>query len=173
MDHRDILIDAARRPVGSARQVLDGITADVLNRMPDDEHSSIAWLIWHAARQQDAQFAELSDAGEVWQTGGWAERFGLDRPVEATGFGDSPSEVAAVRVPDPSLLRGYLEAVVARVTDDIGQLSASDLDDVVDERWTPPVTRGVRIISTIDDAVAHVAQAAYVRGLLERWRIGY
>lgn len=173
MDHRDVLIDAALRPVDSARQVLTGIGADTLNRMPDSEHSSIAWLIWHAARQQDAQIADLSDARQVWQAQGWAQRFGLDRPVEATGFGDSPSEVSKVRVADPALLTGYLEAVVARVVDYVAGLSSADLDDIVDERWDPPVTRGVRIVSTIDDAVAHVAQAAYLRGLLEDWRIGY
>jgi len=173
MDHRDILIDAARRPVDSARQVLEGIGSDALNQMPDGEHSSIAWLIWHAARQQDAQIADISDARQVWQAQGWAGRFGLDRPVGAIGFGDSPSEVAKVRVADPALLSGYLEAVVARVIDYVAQLSPTDLDDVVDVRWVPPVTRGGRIVSTIDDAVAHVGQAAYLRGLVENWRIGY
>ena len=173
MDHRDILIDAARRPVDSARQVLEGIGSDVLNQMPDGEHSSIAWLIWHAARQQDAQIADISDAPQVWQAQAWAEHFGVDRPVEANGFGDSPSEVARVRVDDSALLSGYLEAVVARVVDYVARLSPADLDDIVDVRWDPPVTRGARIISTIDDAVAHVGQAAYLRGLLENWRIGY
>jgi hypothetical protein len=173
MDHRDILVDAALRPVGSARQVLKEVAADTLNHMPDGEHSSIAWLVWHAARQQDAQLADMTGARQVWQAHGWAQRFGLDRPVEATGFGDSPSEVSKVRVADPALLSGYLEAVVARVIDYVAQLSPADLDDIVDARWDPPVTRGVRIVSTIDDAVAHVAQAAYLRGLVENWRIGY
>ncbi len=173
MDHRDVLIDAARRPVDSARQVLEGIGADALNRMPDSEHSSIAWLVWHAARQQDAQLAELSGVRQVWHAAGWAQRFALDRPDEATGFGDSASDIAKVRVDDPAMLIGYLEAVVAQVIDYVARLSPSDLDDVVDARWDPPVTRGVRIVSTIDDAVAHVAQAAYLRGLLQNWRIGY
>ena len=46
-------------------------------------------------------------------------------------------------------------------------------DDVVDTNWTPHVTRGVRLISIIDDAVAHLGQAAYVRGLVDGWSIGY
>lgn len=173
MDHRDILIDAARRPIDSARQVLEGIGPDVLNHMPDGEHSSIAWLIWHAARQQDAQIAELAEAPQVWQADGWAQRFALERPIGATGFADSPAEVAKVRIADPALLNGYLEAVVTRVSDYIACLSTADLDDIVDVQWVPPVTRGVRILSTIDDAVAHVGQAAYLRGLLQNWRIGY
>jgi hypothetical protein len=173
MNHRDILVDAARRPADSARQVLDEITTQVLHRMPDGEHSSIAWLVWHAARQQDAQIAELAGSAQAWLSDGWAERFGLDRPDEATGFGDSPADVAKVHVGEPALLAGYLDAVIARVVDYVGELSAADLDDIVDERWVPPVTRGQRIVSTIDDAMAHVGQAAYLRGLLENWRIGY
>lgn len=173
MDHRDLLIDAARRPVDSARQVLEGIDADVLNQMPDGQHSSIAWLIWHAARQQDAQIAQLADIRQTWRVEGWAERFALDRPTEATGFGDSPADVAKVRVTDPALLIGYLEAEVTQVIDYLGRLSTADLDDIVDVQWTPPVTRGTRIVSTIDDAVAHLGQAAYLRGLLQNWRIGY
>lgn len=173
MDHRALLVDAAQRPVDAARQVLDGLDVDVLNRMPDGEHSSIAWLLWHAARQQDAQIAELAGTPQVWQAEGWADRFGLPRPVEATGFGDTPAEVAAVHVTEPDLLSGYLEAEVARLAGYVDGLSAADLDDVVDRRWSPPVTRGVRIVSTVDDAVAHVGQAAYLRGLLAGWRIGY
>ena len=47
-------------------------------------------------------------------------------------------------------------------------LSATDLDRVVDKRWDPPVTMGVRLVSIADDCLQHVGQAAYVRGLLLR-----
>ena len=40
------------------------------------------------------------------------------------------------------------------------------LDRVVDERWDPPVTLGVRLISVVDDDVQHTGQAAYLKGLL-------
>jgi len=39
MDARQILLDAAQRPLDSALQVLEGIDPDLLNRMPDDTHS--------------------------------------------------------------------------------------------------------------------------------------
>jgi hypothetical protein len=44
-------------------------------------------------------------------------------------------------------------------------LAAEDLDRVVDERWDPPVTLGVRLVSIADDSLQHAGQAAYVRGL--------
>ena len=40
------------------------------------------------------------------------------------------------------------------------------LDRIVDLRWDPPVTLGVRLVSVADDDVQHAGQAAYVRGLL-------
>ena len=46
-------------------------------------------------------------------------------------------------------------------------LTPADLDVVVDERWDPPVTMGVRLVSIADDCLQHVGQAAYVRGLLD------
>ena len=46
-------------------------------------------------------------------------------------------------------------------------LTPDDLDRVVDRRWDPPVTLGVRLVSIGDDCLQHVGQAAYVRGLLD------
>ena len=172
MDAREILIDAAGRPVESAHQVLKDISTDLVNRMPDGTHASIAWLVWHSGRQMDAQLARLSGGTQVWQRDGWADRFALDRPIKDMGFGDGPADVAKVRVDDASLLRGYLEAVVAALVAYVQGLSETDLDDVIGH-LPGPISRGVRIVSMIDDAVAHVSQAAYLRGLLENWTIGY
>ena len=36
---------------------------------------------------------------------------------------------------------------------------------MVDEQWDPPVTRGARLVSILDDAAQHIAQAAYVLGM--------
>ena len=45
-----------------------------------------------------------------------------------------------------------------------------DLGRVVDERWDPPVTLGVRLVSIVNDDQQHVGQAAFVRGLLDDLR---
>ena len=170
----ELLEDAASRPCDVARVVLDGISPEVLNTMPDGTGNSVAWLVWHAARQQDAQIAQLSGAPQVWTAQGWHAKFGLDRPEDAIGLGDTPPDVARVRVADPHLLRDYLAAAVAATAGYLRGLSEADLDEVVDRSWDPPVTRGVRIVSALDDAAQHLGQAAYVRGLLdERWHGAY
>lgn len=170
MTPQEMFEDAARRPGHVAGHVLEGITPDVLHTMPGGTANSVAWLVWHAARQQDAQVAELAGTEQVWTAAGWADRFGLDLPGGSTGFGHGPEDVARVRVPSPDLLRHYLDAVVERAVGYVRGLSDGQLDDVVDRSWDPPVTRGVRLVSTVDDAAQHLGQAAYVRGLVdEEW----
>ena len=71
---------------------------------------------------------------------------------------------------DPGLLTGYHEAVHALTRSVLGGLSDDDLSRVVDERWDPPVTAAVRLVSVVNDIGQHVGQAAYVRGLIERRR---
>lgn len=174
MGANELLVDAAQRPAQVAGEVLDGISEDTLNRMPEGKHNSIAWLIWHAARQQDLQIAHLSGEEQVWTAQGWDAKFDLDRDPDDFGFGDTPEDVARVRVTDPDLLQGYLDAVTAATVDYVRPLSDSDLDEIIDESWDPPVTRGVRIVSTIDDAAQHLGQAAYVRGLVQdSWHARY
>lgn len=53
MDTRALLTDAARRPLDLARPVLDGLTPEAAHTLPGDRANSIAWLLWHAARQMD------------------------------------------------------------------------------------------------------------------------
>lgn len=173
MDHCALLTDAAIRPRYAAEQVLADISEATLHARPDGRGSSIAWLVWHAARQQDVQVADLRGADEVWVSGDWADRLGVPRGPEDFGFGDGPAEVASLRIADPAELLAYLTAVVAATVDHVARLSPGNLDDVVDTNWTPHVTRGVRLVSVIDDMVAHLGQAAYVRGLVDGWSIGY
>ena len=78
MDAQAVLIDSVNRPVETARTVLKEISAETLHAMPGGRANSIAWLVWHAARQMDIQVAWLANAGQIseqlWITGGWGER---------------------------------------------------------------------------------------------------
>jgi hypothetical protein len=59
-------------------------------------------------------------------------------------------------------------AVADRTRTFLAGLAPADLSKIVDERWNPPVTMGVRLVSIADDDMQHGGQAVYVRGLLER-----
>jgi len=97
----------------------------------------------------------------------WVDRFGLSLDPADTGYGHRAEDVAAVRAP-ADLLVGYHGAVAERTRRYVAGLGDADLDRVVDERWDPPVTLGARLVSVIGDDMAHLGQAQFVKGLLER-----
>ena len=171
MDSRDVLLDALGRVEESMRMTLDGLSPEQLASRPAAAANSIGWLAWHLTRVQDDHVSELASRPQAWVADGWHARF--DRPADPddTGFGHTPEQVGSLRPESAQVLLDYYTAVHQRSVEYIRQLSPADLDRVVDERWDPPVTAGVRLVSVINDCTQHVAQMAYVRGLLEdrRW----
>ena len=105
----------------------------------------------------------------MWTAGGWVGRFGLPFGPAATGYRHGPDDVAAVQVP-ATLLAVYHDAVHEQAVRYVGGLRDADLDRVVDTRWDPPVTLGVRLVSVLADALQHAGQAAFVRGIVARRR---
>ena len=85
--------------------------------------------------------------------------------MAAIGYGHSSDEVGQVRA-EAGLLTEYVRAVHDQTTSYVASLTAEDLDRVVDDRWDPPVTLGVRLVSVVSDDLQHAGQAAFVRGLL-------
>ncbi|MFE9405697.1 DinB family protein [Streptomyces sp. NPDC006530] len=168
MNTGELVADALGRVQGEVHAAVKGLSAEDLAFRPDDEANSIAWLIWHLTRVQDDHIADAADRAQVWTGQGWAERFGLSLDDEETGYGHTTQQVAAVRDVSAEQLRGYYDAVHEQTLSFVRDLDDASLDRVVDERWTPHVTLGVRLVSVIADSLQHVGQAAYVRGLLKR-----
>jgi hypothetical protein len=165
----DLLLDGFGRVRDGVRDVVAGLDEEALAFRPDPRANSIAWLVWHLTRVQDDHVAGVADAAQLWSRAGWVERFGLPFNVDATGYGHTAQEAGQVRA-TAELLAGYQDAVHDSVAGYLGSLTDADYPRVVDERWAPPVTLAVRLVSVLDDAAQHVGQAAYVRGLLERAR---
>lgn len=166
MDVAPLLLELYGRIPPLARQAVDGLDADALARAPRPGTNPIGWLVWHLTRVQDGHVAELLEADQLWATGDWAGRMGLDPDPSNTGYGHTPEDVAAVRPDGPDVLVEYLDATSSRTSAFLEGLGPGDLDRVVDRNWDPPVTLGVRLVSIADDCLQHVGQAAYVRGLL-------
>jgi hypothetical protein len=170
MRSNEILTDACERVGAGVARLLDGLDGPdeaALTWRPDAEANTIAWLVWHIGRGQDAQVADAAGSPQVWSSGGWAERFALPFDAAASGYGQSPEEVGQVRA-SAALLGGYVEAVQERSLAYLSTLSDVDLDRIVDDRWDPPVTLGARLVSIVGDGMQHVGQAAYVKGLWQR-----
>ncbi|MFE6823198.1 DinB family protein [Streptomyces sp. NPDC057690] len=167
MHAKDILIDGYQRIREEVHATVEGLDPDDLNARPAAGTNSIAWLVWHLTRVQDDHLADAFGLDQVWLAQDWEKRFGLDLPRQDTGYGHSDAKVAKVRVADGGLLTGYHDAVHAQSLEALRALTAADLERVVDERWDPPVTLGVRLVSVLSDDLQHVGQAAYARGLLQ------
>jgi uncharacterized damage-inducible protein DinB len=168
MNTGELLAELFGRIPDEIHVAVDGLTADDLAWAPSDGRNSIGWLVWHLTRVQDDHVADLIDEDQLWATGPWATRFGLEPDRHDTGYGHGPADVARVRPESAAALLEYYDAVAARTDEFLSTLSDGDLDRVVDTRWDPPVTLGVRLISIADDDIQHAGQAAYVRGLLGR-----
>lgn len=168
MTPADVFTNHFERILATARRIVDGLGADDLAWRSDAGANSIAWLVWHVARIQDDHVADVAGTEQVWATGDWAVRFGLDDGAVGTGWGHTREQVAAVRPSEPGLLVDYLSQVTEQTLAFLHEVTAGDLDRVVDESWDPPVTLGVRLNSVVGDNWQHLGQAAHVRGQRER-----
>ena len=165
MDVDGYLLELYGRLPDLVREAVDGLDEGVLTKAPADGANTIAWLVWHLTRVQDHHISELRDVEQLYLAEGWHERFGRGADGQDHGYGHSAADVASVHGTATDLL-GYHHAVQARTNDYLKGLTAADLDRVVDERWDPPVTLGVRLASLVSDCLQHAGQAAYVRGLV-------
>ncbi|MGB7962207.1 MAG: DinB family protein [Propionicimonas sp.] len=168
MQTTDLALDSLGRVHELIPAVIDGLCPADLTWRPDPHANPIGWLLWHLLRVEDDHLAHLGGIPQVWLTEGWCERFALPYPGTAHGFGMSWDEVSLFTVTDTTLLTGYAEAVSAQSSKILAALTEADFDRVVDTRFDPPVTLGVRLVSVIVETAQHIGQASYVRGLLER-----
>jgi hypothetical protein len=161
---QELLRDAFTRLIEHVDELTDGLTDETSGYQPASGANTIAWLIWHSARVQDVQLADVAGVEQVWTRDGWVDRFGLDLPRDDTGYGHDADDVGKVRA-HADLLAGYYHAVHKVTLEYIASVTTDELARVVDTRWNPPVTASVRLVSIVDDSAQHLGQAAYVRGI--------
>ncbi|KNH21869.1 chorismate synthase [Arthrobacter sp. ZBG10] len=164
MNTSELLLESFGRIPEAVEATLKGLDTDKLTYRPGGTGNSIAWLLWHLARVEDAQVATVAGLEQVWMAQDFAGSFGLELPVADTGYKHSSEEVDAVNASAEQLL-AYYTAVHQQTVAYVGGLTDEDLDRIVDRQWDPPVTLGARLVSTIVDCVQHVGQAAYAKGL--------
>lgn len=167
VDCRDLIIDGLNRVDEDLRAALDGLSAEQLAFRPHEQANSIAWLAWHLTRVEDDHVSELAGTQQAWIEEKWHEHFGRRADPQDTGFGHGPEQVASIKPEGPQLLIDYFQSVHQRSVEYLRSVTCQDLDRIIDRRWNPPVTAGVRLVSVVNDCTQHVGQMAYVRGLIE------
>jgi hypothetical protein len=153
---------------GLVHDIVEGLDVEALRWRPDAEANPIGWLVWHLTRVEDNHVSQIAGHEQVWVRDGWATRFGLTAGAMDTGFGFSPAQVQAVTPDGPQPLLDYHDQVAEATIQYLDGLGTADFNRVIDRSYDPPVTVGVRLLSVTSDALQHVGQAAYVKGLFQR-----
>ncbi len=127
--------------------VWETVPADLMRQRPHPRVNSIAWILWHLTRVEDAGLNRfVVDRSQILDEGAWMQR--MDVPWRHHGTGMSFDEVDDLdqRV-DLQALHDYSRAVQARTREIIQRIDQVDLDA------TLPRER-VRMI-VIDEGLAH------------------
>ena len=140
---------------------LDGLSVEQQCYRPDPDANTIAW---HMTRVQDHHIADLEGGNQLWIDGGWDKEMGMSSDLDD----HSSEQVGALVPPNPTVLAEYQAAVAKRTDTYVRGLTEEQFDEIIDRAWDPPVTRGVRITSVVNETAQHVGQVSYLRGLVER-----
>lgn len=164
----NLALDALTRVRDVVRSLVSDLSPEELLASPKPH---IAWLVWHIARVQDANFSGLLGSEQIWIANSWHARFNM--PPDAKDYGSghrhTPEQVDAFTVSDKELLLAYLDAVFDRTKAYLATLSNEDLARELDEpQYQPLPTLGVRLVSVINCNTRHVGQIDYLRGLIKR-----
>ncbi len=174
MDWRNLVIDGFGRIFETLDPALQGLSRDDLDRQPKPGSNPLGWTVWHLARGQDSQIADLANSEQLWLKDGWHKKFNRPDDAEDTGYGDSAAEVADFNSPTAAVLLEYCRAVVAASQRYLKLIDDKNLARVLDEDYQPRPTVGVRIVSIMADSLGHAGEAACIRGLIKsgNW-LGY
>ena len=168
--YKDLLIDNLNRAYERFERAFNGVTIEETDRFPVANQApqikSMTWLAWHTARELDFQIADLADEKPIWHIQNWKAEFLFTIADDVQDWAHSLSEACLIQSDNREALFGYLKAATIAAINYVETLTESSLDDIVDNNWTPAVTRGVRLVSIINDASMQSGQVFYSRRLL-------
>ena len=167
MEAAGLVLDAFVRVRNIVRDALKDLSPEELLAPPKPH---IAWLVWHLARVQDANFSGLMERPQLWIAEGWHARFNMPPDLKDYGSGhrQTRAQVEAFKITDKQLLLDYLDAVFAQTKRYLAAVSNADLNRVLDEpQYQPLPTLSIRLASVINCNTRHAGQIEYLRGLIK------
>jgi uncharacterized damage-inducible protein DinB len=147
------------------KPALEGLSDADLTKRPTDQCNSIAWLLWHQTRVEDAFLSNISGKPQAWIDGKWHEKFGMPANPGDVGVGNTLEQVAAFK-PTKAALLGYADAVRNKTLEVLKSLPAADLDRDMPGPGGATRKVGDTLGILMIDHFHHSGQIAYVRGYL-------
>ncbi len=159
----EFIVDALDKENGFLLDAVEGLGPDELAWQPAADANSIGWILWHMVRVEDMWiqfFAQFQT--ELWETGGWHEKFGL--PTRDNGFGHTAEQVNNFPGVDLAEFLRYRAAVRQATLAYLDTLTTEDMETVPRER-RPEMSLGAMFRQIIGEMYQHVGHIAYLRGL--------
>ena len=122
-------------------EFLQGLSDEQVRFRPEGLNS-IAWLIWHMARCEDALNVIVENRPQVLDQDRWFDRLQVAHRDVGTGMRDDEVSALSASV-DLQALRGYYDAVTQNTVEIVTLLKPQDLDEIPDLDRLHPDAEGV------------------------------
>jgi uncharacterized damage-inducible protein DinB len=160
-----LYMETIERSDAVLRRAVEDLSADELRNQPAGPRSNpVGWLVWHMTRTRDSIIASITGAATIWESDGWADRFGM--AGEPPRF--VPENVHTFDPKDFETLIGYFDAVAEKTKEAVEGMPEDDMERLVEStipgRPAQPVASRLSVI--MNDNIQHAGQIAYLRGLI-------
>jgi hypothetical protein len=149
----------------SYRDAVKELNNEQLHFRPLGKGNSIAFMLWHTVRTEDAVInGLLRKKSPIWNMEGWDKKFGMDPRAQGTGM--TPEQSASIRIPNlPDFLK-YMENVFKETEAYLDGAKEADFEPVQDfpmlgKRSGFQVIGGV----VLQHGSGHLGEIWYVKGL--------
>jgi len=167
MEVKDFIAQSLDSNWNMVQKAVEGLTPEELSKCPTDQCNSIGWLMWHTARAEDELInGSIQQKPQAWTEEGWCKRCGMESKPQDDGYKHTSEQLAAFKVPDLEILKGYWSAVRNNTKAYLNSLKPADL-----ERQIPAMTGdgtssvGEYLSLILDEVLVHGGQIAYLRGM--------
>jgi len=115
---------------GFVDDLFTGLTDDQARARPHGLNS-VAWLVWHATRVEDAAVSRfVGDRPQALVEGDWYRRLGAERRDVGSGMNDAEVDALGARI-DTAALRAYARDVADRTRLMVASLAPAAWDEIV------------------------------------------
>jgi len=147
-------------------RAVDGLSPTEMAWRPNDQCSSIVFLVWHYGRTLDRWLnTRIKGDAQLWERG-WSERMGRGPgDPNDTGYGYTLEQLQAFKAPATGLLLEYVALVRHEGIEYIDSLSDADFSSItLPNPRGGTITLGVMCQQLIWEFNQHGGQIAYLRG---------
>lgn len=167
MELKEFVHGCFNQQYNSMIRAISGLTPSEMAWTPNEQCSSIAFLVWHYARTLDRWIhTRLKGDAQIWEVGDWSERLGRG-PAKGddTGYGFTIDDLKAYRAPDTAELIKYASEVHRDGGEFFESLSQTDFDDLqVTNPRGGTINLSVMCQQLIWEFNQHGGQISYLRG---------